>query len=172
MRKMLMSRHHACGCLFNTITNCCFYVVFHDDVIIWKHFPRYWPFVRGIHRSLVDYLSKPVTQSFHVFFDLRLNKRLREHSWPRWFETPSHSLWRHCYMLIFIPITSNHTSYEEVRYLLPLRCITVRWRINAETYLSFMIPHVSKFLIEEKYFEWKGKGTTNYVMLCSVLSVF
>ena len=23
----------------------------HDDVIEWKHFPRYWPFVRGIHRS-------------------------------------------------------------------------------------------------------------------------
>ena len=29
------------------------HVVFrnHDDVIIWKHFPHYWPFVRGIHRS-------------------------------------------------------------------------------------------------------------------------
>ena len=26
----------------------------HDDVIRWKHFPRYWPFVRGIHRSLVN----------------------------------------------------------------------------------------------------------------------
>ena len=26
----------------------------HDDVIKWKHFPRYWPFVRGIHWSLVD----------------------------------------------------------------------------------------------------------------------
>ena len=26
-------------------------VTFHDDVIRWKHFPRYWPFVRGIHRS-------------------------------------------------------------------------------------------------------------------------
>ena len=26
----------------------------HDDVIEWKHFPRYWPFVRGIHRSLVN----------------------------------------------------------------------------------------------------------------------
>ena len=26
-------------------------VFFHDDVIKWKHFPRYWPFVRGIHRS-------------------------------------------------------------------------------------------------------------------------
>ena len=23
----------------------------HDDAIKWKHFPRYWPFVRGIHRS-------------------------------------------------------------------------------------------------------------------------
>ena len=22
----------------------------HDDVIKWKHFPRYWPFVWGIHR--------------------------------------------------------------------------------------------------------------------------
>ena len=26
----------------------------HDDVIKWKHFPRYWPFVRGSHRSPVD----------------------------------------------------------------------------------------------------------------------
>ena len=24
----------------------------HVDVIKWKHFPRYWPFVRGIHRSI------------------------------------------------------------------------------------------------------------------------
>ena len=26
----------------------------HDDVIKWKHFPRKWPFVRGIHRSPVN----------------------------------------------------------------------------------------------------------------------
>ena len=26
----------------------------HDDVIKWKHFPRYWPLVRGIHRSPVN----------------------------------------------------------------------------------------------------------------------
>ena len=26
----------------------------HDDVIKWKYFPRYWPFVRGIHRSPVN----------------------------------------------------------------------------------------------------------------------
>ena len=27
---------------------------FHDDVIKWKHLPRYWPFVRGIHQSPVN----------------------------------------------------------------------------------------------------------------------
>ena len=29
-------------------------VSIHDDVIKWKHFPRNWPFVRGIHRSSVN----------------------------------------------------------------------------------------------------------------------
>ena len=28
-----------------------FKLLFHDDVIKWKHFPRHRPFVRGIHRS-------------------------------------------------------------------------------------------------------------------------
>ena len=27
---------------------------FMHDVIKWKHFPRYWPFVRGIHQSPVN----------------------------------------------------------------------------------------------------------------------
>ena len=30
----------------------------YDDVIKWKHFPRYWPFERGIHRSPVNSLHK------------------------------------------------------------------------------------------------------------------
>ena len=28
--------------------------VIHDDIIKWKHFPRYWPFVWGIHRTPVN----------------------------------------------------------------------------------------------------------------------
>ena len=40
--------------------------------------------------------QRPVTSSFDVFFDLRLNKRLSKQSWGWWFETPSHPLWRHC----------------------------------------------------------------------------
>ena len=27
------------------------YKLFHDDIMPWKRFLRYWPFVRGIHRS-------------------------------------------------------------------------------------------------------------------------
>ena len=30
----------------------------HDDVIKWKHFPRFWSFVRGIHRSPVNSTQK------------------------------------------------------------------------------------------------------------------
>ena len=40
--------------------------------------------------------QRPVTRSFDVFFDLRLNKRLGKQSWVWWFETPLRSLWRHC----------------------------------------------------------------------------
>ena len=38
----------------------------------------------------------PVTWSFDVFLDLRLNNRLSKQSWGWWFETPSRPLWRHC----------------------------------------------------------------------------
>ena len=37
----------------------------------------------------------PVTRSFDVFFDLRLNKRFGKQPWGWWFETPSHPLWHH-----------------------------------------------------------------------------
>ena len=39
--------------------------------------------------------QRPVTRSFDVFFDLRLNIRLSKQSRAWWFETLSHPLWRH-----------------------------------------------------------------------------
>ena len=39
--------------------------------------------------------QRPVTRSFDVFFDLRLNKRLSKRSWGWWLETLSRPLWRH-----------------------------------------------------------------------------
>ena len=40
--------------------------------------------------------QRPVTWSFHVFFDLRPNKPLSKQSRGWWFETLSPPLWRHC----------------------------------------------------------------------------
>ena len=39
--------------------------------------------------------QRPVTRSFDVFFDLRLNKRLSKQPRGWWFGTPVWSLWRH-----------------------------------------------------------------------------
>ena len=39
--------------------------------------------------------QRPVTRSFDVFFDLRLNKRLSKQWWGWWFETLLCPLWRH-----------------------------------------------------------------------------
>ena len=61
----------------------------HKDVIKSKHFPRYWPFVQGIHRSRWIPVQRPVTRSFDVLFALRLNKRLSKQSWGLWFEPQS-----------------------------------------------------------------------------------
>ena len=64
----------------------------YDDVMEWKHFRSTGPlcgeFTGSPHK-------RPVTQSFDVFFDVRLNKRLSKQSWCWWFETPSRLLWRH-----------------------------------------------------------------------------
>ena len=66
----------------------------HDDVIKWKHFPRYWPLCGEFTGPFPS--QRPVTRSFHVFFDLRLNKPCSKQSWGWWFETLSRPLWRHC----------------------------------------------------------------------------
>ena len=44
--------------------------------------------------------QRPVTWSFDVFFDLRLNKMLSKQSWDWWFETLSRPLWRHCNVVV------------------------------------------------------------------------
>ena len=42
-------------------------VAIHDDVIKWKHFPCYWPFVPGIHRSPVNSPHKGQWQGAFMF---------------------------------------------------------------------------------------------------------
>ena len=51
---------------------------------------------------------RPVTRSFDVFFDLRLNNRLSKQSWGWWFETLSSPLWRHCNKILVCWNDINH----------------------------------------------------------------
>ena len=51
--------------------------------------------------------QRPVTRSFDVFLDVRLNKRLSKQRWGWWFETPSSSLWRQC-NVVSLPTEISH----------------------------------------------------------------
>ena len=109
----------------------------HDDVIKWKHFLCYWPFVRGIHRSPVNSPTKASDADVWISFDLHLNKRLSKQSRGRWFETPSCSLWRHrngCYelakwkVILLLSSMSVHFSTLWWRHMTsinygPLKCL-------------------------------------------------
>ena len=74
--------------------------------------------------------QRPVTRSFHVFFDLGPNKRLSKQSWDWWFETLPRSLWRHrnvsmlqvkfcrllgtetyCWLIVNVTLGSSHSRY-------------------------------------------------------------
>ena len=87
--------------------------------------------------------QRPVTRGFDVFFDLGPDKRLSKQSWGWWFETPSHSLWRHrneyydCFRLLLAVSTVIHfrKAYHTVEdsifldklYHCGIRGIALQW---------------------------------------------
>ena len=76
----------------------------HDDVIKWKHFSRYWPFVRGIHR----WIPITKTSSAELWCFLWSNKRLSKQSWGWWFETPSRISWHNCNVFTSTRVTVQY----------------------------------------------------------------
>ena len=54
MAKVNLFDHESCSSGMARIHMWMQLIIEHDDVIKWKHFSRYWPFVRGIHRSPVN----------------------------------------------------------------------------------------------------------------------
>ena len=97
----------------------------HSDIIKWKHSALLAlcernPSITGRFPS-----QGPETRSY-IFFDLRLNEWLSKKSIRRWFETPSHSLKRHCNEL--------HTKRRGV-FQLTRRQSTVRSRYNTINFL-------------------------------------
>ena len=71
----------------------------HEDVIKWKHFPRYWTFARGIHQSPVNSPHKGQCAELWYFLWSAPEQPVEETIETPGFKTPSRSLWRHCYGL-------------------------------------------------------------------------
>ena len=83
----------------------------HKNVMPWKCFKHYCPMMTSSNGNIFRVTGplcgeftgpgefptqRPVTRSFDVFCDLRLNNRLSKRPWGWWFETLSWSLWRNC----------------------------------------------------------------------------
>ena len=75
-------------------------IVFHDDVIKWKHFPRHWPFVRGIHRWPVDSLRKTSDAELWCFLSSAPEQTFEQTIETTAIWDPLHPLWRHCKALV------------------------------------------------------------------------
>ena len=86
----------------------------YDNVIKWKYFPRYWPFVWGIHRSRWIPRTNASEAELWCFLWSAPNKRLSKQSWGWWFETPSWSLWCHCNGLNLLQKGDEHGALTEV----------------------------------------------------------
>ena len=100
--------------------------------------------------------QRPVTPSFDVFFDLRLNKRLNKQSSGWWFETISHPLWRHCRdVRSFCNLTGVSTAVlrdARARHT-QLQGFTAWW--------LDVLPH-NKLIYRASNFSWKMSGCARW----------
>ena len=80
----------------DTCKACDNFAISYDDVIQWKHFPRYRPFAWGIHRPRWIPRTKDSDAELWCFLSSAPEWRLSKKSWGWWVETPSCPLWRHC----------------------------------------------------------------------------
>ena len=115
--------------------------------------------------------QRPVTRSFDVFFDLRLNKQLSKQSWGWWFEMPSRSLWRHCndlhnYRILqhgkeifaynnFLNIVTVESHEWTLNRLLFCRhrvgCETHRWKLSVIAHLQQLYLYCITLKCEKRH---------------------
>ena len=96
--------------------------------------------------------QSPVTRSFGVFFDLRLNKRLNKQSGRWWIEMPSRSLWRHCNEFSFRLAAEKSPQLHITGCIAPLR-----WRHNDH---AGVLTHQPHGCLLNRLFRRKSKKTS------------
>ena len=84
--------------------------------------------------------QRPVTRSFDVFFDMRLNKPLNKQWWGCWFETLSRPLWRHCNAM------AELIQFPIIVAMFSLRCLQqFKWAKLFYCLLAIRLYHVYLF---------------------------
>ena len=137
--------------------------------------------------------QKPVTRSFDVFFDLRLNKRLSKQSWGWWFETTSHPLWRHSnhhngflsqkasysiFAIVSFPpdpyktITLTSSERITISIDLPLDCLwSSLFRLTPEFCIAASLRREAKVTDRYPHFKWRPRQQKALVMGMNVATV-
>ena len=85
--------------------------------------------------------QRPVTRSFDVFFDLRLNKRLSKQPRGWWFETLSLSLWRHRNVTRYFHAIHHIRNNTFKQFVNCNKSLTLKWRHNERDGVSSHQPH-------------------------------
>ena len=75
--------------------------------------------------------QRPVTRSFYVFFDLRLNKRSSKQWWGWWIETLSRPLWRHCNGRAWLYSLTNNCHWNTV--VTGRTGVVISWNIRVKS---------------------------------------
>ena len=111
----------------------------HDDIIKWKHFPRYWPFVRGIHRSPVNSPHKGQWRGALMFslICVWINDWVNNH------ETGDLRRYRAHYDVIVMHVFSPELLLGPVLYLLAEQCLS-QWM---ETSLIWRLLSLAETLL-------------------------
>ena len=91
--------------------------------------------------------QRPMTQSFHIFFDLSLNKRLSKQSRRWWFETPSRALWHHCLTHTINIIDTNDLKTQRYRYWLSFHKTNSAFGIVSLKIITFEYMGLLNFVV-------------------------
>ena len=128
-------------------------VKFHDDVIKWKHFPRYWPFVRVIHRSPVNSPHKgqwPGALMFSMIC-VWINGWVNN-GW--WFETLPRPLWRHSNIHHFVQTTICHGTGSDISVTTDLTIYLCTSSLQSILCNSFEVQTPVDFVYRWPSFKW------------------
>ena len=118
--------------------------------------------------------QRPVTRSFDVYFDLRLNKRLCKQSWGWWFETLLCPLWRHSNVFHKSNVILKESFWCQYRRRDPnWNTACIKWYYSLNTCIvSCQYCHSAVLLINLLYDPkfWQLLSTYNYAHRSHFLS--